>query len=44
MKHFLIILIYLLSLLYGQNAFTDVTLNSGIDNIYDVYEGLFWRR
>ena len=41
MKHFLIILIYLPSLLYGQNAFTDVTLNSGIDNIYDVYEGLF---
>ena len=24
----------------GQ-IFTDVTLNSGIDNIYDVYEGLF---
>ena len=41
MKHFLIIFLYLPSLIYGQNAFTDVTLNSGIDNIYDVYEGLF---
>ena len=41
MKHFLIISLYLPSLFFGQNAFTDVTLNSGIDNIYDVYEGLF---
>ncbi len=41
MKHFLIIFLYLPSFFFGQNAFTDVTLNSGIDNIYDVYEGLF---
>jgi len=41
MKYFLIIFIFLPSLFFGQSAFSDVTLNSGIDNIYDVYEGLF---
>ena len=41
MKYFHIIFIFLPSLFFGQSAFSDVTLNSGIDNIYDVYEGLF---
>ena len=41
MKYFLIIFLYIPSLFFGQNVFSDVTLNSGIDNIYDVYEGLF---
>ena len=41
MKYFLIIFLYIPSLFFGQNVFIDVTLNSGIDNIYDVYEGLF---
>ena len=40
MKYFLIIL-FSPSLFFSQNVFSDVTLNSGIDNIYDVYEGLF---
>ena len=26
---------------YGQTPFTDVSKEAGIDNIYDVYQGLF---
>tara|TARA_X000001036_G_scaffold387531_1_gene383325 strand:- start:77 stop:1771 length:1695 start_codon:yes stop_codon:yes gene_type:complete len=41
MKSFLVISLFLPFLFFGQNVFSDVTSNSGIDNIYDVYQGLF---
>tara|TARA_B100001250_G_scaffold87002_1_gene71927 strand:+ start:3970 stop:5661 length:1692 start_codon:yes stop_codon:yes gene_type:complete len=41
MNYFLVILLFLPFLFFGQNVFSDVTSSSGIDNIYNVYEGLF---
>ena len=41
MKDFLFITLFLPFLFSGQNVFSDVTSDAGIDNIYDVYQGLF---
>ena len=39
MKAFVLLLVPLS--IFGQTTFSDITLDSGIDNIYDVYQGLF---
>ena len=41
MKTFLIVFILLPFSFFGQAPFSDSTLDAGIDNIYDVYQGLF---
>ena len=41
MKSFLFIFFFSPFFLFAQNVFSDVTSSSGIDNIYDVYQGLF---
>jgi hypothetical protein len=41
MKAFLIVFLLLPFSFCGQAPFTDSTLEAGIDNIYDVYQGLF---
>ena len=41
MKGYLIILLLLPLSFFGQAPFSDSTLDAGIDNIYDVYQGLF---
>ena len=39
MKVFILLLLPLF--IFGQTPFSDITLDAGIDNIYDVYQGLF---
>ena len=39
MKVFILLLLPLS--IFGQTPFSDITLDAGIDNIYDVYQGLF---
>jgi hypothetical protein len=41
MKAFLIVFLLLPFSFCGQAPFSDSTLEAGIDNIYDVYQGLF---
>ena len=41
MKIFLFFFLFLNFYLFGQTPFSDSTLDAGIDNIYDVYQGLF---
>ena len=41
MKSFLFIFFFSPFFLFAQNVFSDVTSSSGMDNIYDVYQGLF---
>ena len=41
MKDFLFITLFLPFLSSSQNVFSDITSDAGIDNIYDVYQGLF---
>ncbi|MFL2632399.1 MAG: CRTAC1 family protein [Candidatus Marivariicella sp.] len=41
MKTFQLIFLSSTLFAFGQASFTDVTKESGIDNIYDVYQGLF---
>ena len=41
MKGYLIIFLLLPFSFFGQSPFSDSTLDAGIDNIYDVYQGLF---
>ena len=41
MKAFLIAFLLLPFSFFGQPPFSDITLDAGIDNIYDVYQGLF---
>ena len=41
MKIFLFFFLFLNFCLFGQTPFSDSTLDAGIDNIYDVYQGLF---
>ena len=41
MKGYLIIFLLLPLSFFGQSPFSDSTLDAGIDNIYDVYQGLF---
>ena len=41
MKAFPIVFLLLSFSFFGQVPFSDITLDAGIDNIYDVYQGLF---